>query len=73
MIRHLALFAALALVTGTLAASIVTKQVFGVPFVFDSEAALLTVLGGGAVTLAMGLIGAWVALAAKPSTQLRNP
>ncbi|HVZ69782.1 MAG TPA: FtsX-like permease family protein [Rhizomicrobium sp.] len=64
---------ALALVTGTLAASIVTKQVFGVPFVFDSEAALLTVLGGGAVTLAMGLIGAWVALAAKPSTQLRNP
>jgi len=63
----------LALAAGTLAASIVTKQVFGVPFVFDPAAALLTVLGGGAVTLAMGLIGAWVALAAKPSTQLRNP
>jgi putative ABC transport system permease protein len=63
----------LALGAGTLAASIVTKQVFQVPFVFDPQAALLTIVGGCAVTLAMGLIGSWVALAAKPSTQLRNP
>jgi predicted lysophospholipase L1 biosynthesis ABC-type transport system permease subunit len=47
--------------------------VFEVPFVFDPQAALLTIIGGGAITLAMGLIGSWVALAAKPSTQLRNP
>jgi predicted lysophospholipase L1 biosynthesis ABC-type transport system permease subunit len=47
--------------------------VFQVPFVFDPQAALLTVVGGGAVTLAMGLIGSWLALAAKPSAQLRNP
>jgi putative ABC transport system permease protein len=63
----------LALGAGTFAASIVTKQVFQVPFVFDPQAALLTIIGGGAITLAMGLIGSWVALAAKPSTQLRNP
>ena len=63
----------LALGAGTFAASVVTKQVFQVPFVFDPQAALLTIVGGGAVTLAMGLIGSWVALAAKPSTQLRNP
>jgi putative ABC transport system permease protein len=63
----------LALGAGTFAASIITRQVFGVPFVFDPQAALLTVIGGGAATLAMGLIGSWVALAAKPSTQLRNP
>ena len=63
----------LALGAGTFAASLVTKQVFQVPFVFDPQAALLTIVGGCAVTLAMGLIGSWVALAAKPSTQLRNP
>jgi putative ABC transport system permease protein len=63
----------LALGAGTFAASIVTEQIFDVPFVFDPQAALLTIIGGGAITLAMGLIGSWVALAAKPSTQLRNP
>lgn len=64
---------ALSLGAGTLAATIVSRQIFGMPLVFDPEAALLTVLGGGAVTLAMGLAGAWVALAAKPSAELRNP
>jgi putative ABC transport system permease protein len=63
----------LALGVGTFAASVVTKQVFEVPFVFDPQAALLTIVGGCAVTLAMGLVGSWVALAAKPSAQLRNP
>jgi putative ABC transport system permease protein len=47
----------LALGAGTFAASIITRQVFGVPFVFDPQAALLTVIGGGAATLAMGLSG----------------
>lgn len=63
----------LALGAGTLAASIVTRAVFNVTFVFDPRAAALTVLGGAVATLTMGLIGAWVALAAKPAAQLRNP
>jgi hypothetical protein len=56
-----------------LAASVVTRRVFGMPFAFDAEAALLTVAGGGAVTLVMGLVAAWIGLAAKSSAQLRNP
>jgi putative ABC transport system permease protein len=64
---------AIALGAGTLAASLISRQVLNVSFVFDLPAALLTVLAGGGATLAFGLIGAWSALSAKPATQLRNP
>ncbi len=63
----------LALGTGSLAADIICEQVLGVPLVFDAGVALLTVLGGGAVTLLFGLAGAWTALAARPAALLRAP
>ncbi|HTO41917.1 MAG TPA: FtsX-like permease family protein, partial [Rhizomicrobium sp.] len=62
----------LALGTGTLAAAIVARQIFNVSFVFDTTTALLTVLGGGAATLFMGLIGGFVALAGRPARELRR-
>jgi len=64
---------ALALAAGTLAAWLVARRVFDVPFVFDLPAALLTVLGGAAATLIFGLAAAWTALSARPAQQLRNP
>ncbi|HEX2660327.1 MAG TPA: FtsX-like permease family protein, partial [Polyangia bacterium] len=63
----------LALAVGTLAASLVAEQVLEVPLTFDAGAALLTVGGGAAVTLAFGLIGAWAALSARPASLLRAP
>jgi putative ABC transport system permease protein len=64
---------ALALGAGTLGAWLTVKYVFDVPFIFDTNAALLTVVGGGAATLAFGLIAAWAALAARPASLLRAP
>lgn len=63
----------LALGAGTLAAFLIAKNVFELPFVFDAGAAFLTVFGGGAAALVFGLAAAWVALAAKPAALLRNP
>ncbi|MBI3678713.1 MAG: FtsX-like permease family protein [Proteobacteria bacterium] len=63
----------IALGAGALAAYEISQQVLEVKFVFDTGAALLTVLAGGGATLAFGLIGAWSALSAKPAAQLRNP
>ena len=63
----------LGLAAGTLAAYLVSREIFDVPFAFDGAAALLTVFGGGAVTLLFGLAGAWTALAARPARQLRAP
>ena len=63
----------LALGAGTLAASLICETVLQVPLAFDAGAALLTVLGGGAATLLLGLAGAWGALAAKPAERLRAP
>jgi putative ABC transport system permease protein len=63
----------LALAVGTLAAWLVARQVLEVPLTFDAGAALLTVGGGAAVTLAFGLIGAWAALSARPASLLRAP
>lgn len=62
----------MALGAGTLAASTIATQVFELPFVFDTRAALLTVMGGGAATLLFGLIGAWAALRSKPAALLRE-
>jgi len=63
----------IALGGGTLAAWAIARELFDLPFVFDSSAALLTVVGGSAATLLFGLIGTWAALAAKPAALLRNP
>jgi len=64
---------ALALGAGTLGAWLTVKYVFDVPFTFDTNAALLTVVGGGAATLAFGLIAAWASLSARPAALLRAP
>jgi putative ABC transport system permease protein len=64
---------AIALAAGTLGAWLVTKYVFEVDLVFDTRAALLTVIGGGAATLLFGLGAAWAALSAKPAALLRAP
>ncbi len=68
-----ALTGVIALGAGTLAASVIARQVFDTPFVFDARATILTVIGGGAATLLFGLAGAWAALSAKPAALLRNP
>jgi putative ABC transport system permease protein len=64
---------AIALAAGTLGAWLVTKYVFEVDLVFDTGAALLTIVGGGAATLLFGLGAAWAALSAKPAALLRAP
>lgn len=67
-----AITGALALAAGTLAAWLIARRVFDVPFVFDIGAALLTVLGGAAATLLFGLAAAWTALSTRPAQQLRK-
>ena len=62
----------LALAAGTLAASLVAAHILDVAFVFDAQAALWTVVGGGAATLVFGLAGALAALNARPAATLRN-
>jgi putative ABC transport system permease protein len=62
----------LAIGIGTAAAWTIAKSIFGLPFVFDSGAAILTVLGGGAATMVMGLAGSWRALTQRPARQLRE-
>lgn len=62
----------LAIGIGTATAWAIAKNVFGLPFAFDGGAAALTVLGGGAATLVMGLAGSWRALTARPARQLRE-
>ncbi|MGN6516362.1 MAG: ABC transporter permease [Rhizomicrobium sp.] len=64
---------AIALAAGTLGAWLVVKYVFDVNLVFDTGAALLTVVGGGTATLLFGLAAAWAALSAKPAALLRAP
>ncbi len=57
---------------GTATAWAIAGNVFGLPFAFDPGAVALTVLGGGAATLIMGLAGSWRALTARPARQLRE-
>lgn len=64
---------ALGLGAGTLAAYVISREIFDLPFAFNGGAALLTVFGGAAVTLLFGLAGAWTALAARPAQKLRAP
>lgn len=62
----------IALGAGTLAASLIARQILDTAFVFDAKAALWTVLGGGAATLLFGLLGAIAALNSRPAARLRN-
>jgi putative ABC transport system permease protein len=62
----------IALGAGTLAAGIIARQVLDTAFVFDAQAALWTVAGGGSATLLFGLFGAIAALNARPAQRLRN-
>jgi putative ABC transport system permease protein len=62
----------IALGAGTLAAGMIARQILDTSFVFDAQAALWTVAGGGAATLLFGLFGAIAALNARPAQRLRN-
>ena len=62
----------IALGAGTLAAGMIARQILDTSFVFDAQAALWTVVGGGAATLLFGLFGAIAALNARPAQRLRN-
>jgi putative ABC transport system permease protein len=68
-----ALTGLLGLAGGTLAAWLVSREIFDVAFVFDWQAAALTVFGGVGATLFFGLAGAWTALASRPARLLRAP
>jgi putative ABC transport system permease protein len=62
----------IALGAGSLAAAIAAKQILNINFVFDGNAALMTVAGGGAAALLFGLLGALAALRVRPAARLRN-
>ncbi len=61
----------IALLAGTLAAWVIAGTILDVPFVFSAQAVLVTVAGGGAVTLLFGLLGSLTALRARPARRLR--
>lgn len=63
----------LALGVGTFAADVICREVLEVPLDFDLGVAASTIVGGTAVTLLFGLVGAWTALSAPAATQLRSP
>jgi putative ABC transport system permease protein len=57
---------------GTLAAYWVAADIMGSDFVFDWPAALIVAGGGLAVTVGLGMIGAWRTLSQKPAAYLRE-
>jgi putative ABC transport system permease protein len=62
-----------ALAIGTLAAWAVAYFVLDVPFIFAPGAVALTIAGGAAGTIILGLAGGFMALSEKPAPRLRNP
>jgi putative ABC transport system permease protein len=62
----------IALGAGTLVAWVIAAGVLDVPFAFDGQAVLLTVVGGAAATLVFGLLGAVGALGSRPARRLRT-
>jgi putative ABC transport system permease protein len=63
----------IALAAGTAAAFAIARGLLDVPLAFPLEALLVTVLGGAAVTLLFGLLGALAALGTRPARLLRRP
>ncbi|HKU65066.1 MAG TPA: FtsX-like permease family protein, partial [Rhizomicrobium sp.] len=63
----------IALLAGTLAAWIIAWAILDVPFTFDAQAVIVTVVGGGAATLLFGLLGGLGALSVRPARRLRSP
>ena len=75
LIEYLALGAATAIfgvAAGTLAAWWVVERVMQFDFVFDWRAALAAAAGGLAITVGLGMIGAWRTLSQKPAAYLRE-
>ncbi|HKQ10030.1 MAG TPA: FtsX-like permease family protein, partial [Rhizomicrobium sp.] len=63
----------IALLAGTLAAWTIAKTILDVPFTFDAQTVIVTVVGGGAATLLFGLLGGLGALSVRPARRLRSP
>ncbi|HEY1862250.1 MAG TPA: FtsX-like permease family protein [Roseiarcus sp.] len=64
--------AAFGLAAGTLAAYWVTARFMESDFVFDGAVALAAAGGGLAITVGLGMIGAWRTLSQKPAAYLRE-
>ncbi|MGO9742295.1 MAG: ABC transporter permease, partial [Roseiarcus sp.] len=76
LIEYAALGAATAVFgvgAGTLAAYVVVAKIMRFDFVFDAPAASSAALVGLALTVALGMIGAWRILGIKPAEALRSP
>jgi putative ABC transport system permease protein len=57
---------------GTLAAYLVVTHVMRFDFVFDWAGSLAAAVGGLAITVGFGMIGAWRVLSQKPAAYLRE-
>ncbi len=64
--------AAFGVVAGTIAAYWVAVRIMELDFVFDWRAALAAAAGGLAITVGLGMIGAWRILSQKPAAYLRE-
>jgi putative ABC transport system permease protein len=64
--------AAFGVAAGTLAAYWVAVRMMDLDFVFDWPAALAAAAGGLAITVGLGMIGAWRILSQKPAAYLRE-
>jgi putative ABC transport system permease protein len=62
----------IALLAGTLAGWVIAFAILDVPFTFDAQAVLITVVGGAVATLLFGLLGALGALSVRPAQRLRS-
>jgi putative ABC transport system permease protein len=58
---------------GTLAAYVIVAKVMGIDFEFEVGPALAAAFGGLALTVVLGMIGAWRILGQKPAAFLRSP
>jgi putative ABC transport system permease protein len=57
---------------GTLAAYVIVAKVMGIEFEFDAGPALAAAFAGLALTVVLGMIGAWRILGQKPAAFLRS-
>ena len=64
--------AAFGVAAGTLAAFWTVNRIMQFDFVFDWPSALAAACGGLAITVGLGMIGAWRILSQKPAAYLRE-